>query len=170
MRFFLIATAIPLVTTNGLYRTQWKCSHYATMTTSPTPIQAIMSKNKLQSQITQCERALTVFKCGLSFQRHMWFWPIQLISCIHFMSSSVHVDVPGCSWMWRSFAITDIQLIYIIVLNCSRSYVKSCLKKHFWETKVTTIINWMHPKFPYTFSLYHLMVQKWSVKESIINV
>ena len=56
--FFLIATAIPHNATNGLYRTQWKCSHYVTVTTSPTPIQPIMSKNKSQSQIVQCERAL----------------------------------------------------------------------------------------------------------------
>ena len=56
--FFLIATAIPLIATNGLHGTQWKCSHYATVTTSPTPIQPIMSKSKSQSQIAQCERAL----------------------------------------------------------------------------------------------------------------
>ena len=60
VRFFLIATAIPLITTNGLYTTQWKCSHYATATTSPTPIQPIMSKNKSQSQIAKCEQALTL--------------------------------------------------------------------------------------------------------------
>ena len=55
---FLIATAIPLIATNGLQRTQCKCSHYATVTTSLTPMQPIMSKNKSQSQIAQCERAL----------------------------------------------------------------------------------------------------------------
>ena len=43
---------------HGLHRTQWKCSHYATATTSPTPMQPIVSKNKSQSQIAQCERAL----------------------------------------------------------------------------------------------------------------
>ena len=58
--FFLIARAIPLIATNGLYGTQWKCSHCATATTSPTPIQSIMSKNKSQSQIAQCERTLSV--------------------------------------------------------------------------------------------------------------
>ena len=58
VRFFLIATAIPSITRNGLHRTQWKCSHYATATTSPTPMQPIVSKNKSQSQIAQCERAL----------------------------------------------------------------------------------------------------------------
>ena len=37
VRFFLIATAILIIAANGLYRTHWKCSHYATATTSPTP-------------------------------------------------------------------------------------------------------------------------------------
>ena len=59
VRFFLIAIVIPSIATNGLHRTQWKCSHYATATTSPTPMQPIVSKNKSQSQIAQCERALT---------------------------------------------------------------------------------------------------------------
>ena len=45
MRFFLIATAILLIATNGLHRTQRKCSHYATAT-SPTSMQPIVSKNK----------------------------------------------------------------------------------------------------------------------------
>ena len=61
MRFSLIATAIPLITTNGLHRTKWKCSHYGTATTSLTPMQPIASKNRSQSQsekIAQCERAL----------------------------------------------------------------------------------------------------------------
>ena len=58
VRFFLIATAIPLITTNGLHRTQWKCSHYAIVTTSLTPIQPIMRKDKSLSQIAQCERPL----------------------------------------------------------------------------------------------------------------
>ena len=38
VHFFLIATAIPLVATNGLHWTQLKCSHYATATKSPTPM------------------------------------------------------------------------------------------------------------------------------------
>ena len=58
--FFPIATAIPAIATNGLQRTQWKCSHYATATTSPTPMQPIVSKNKSLSQIVQCERALSL--------------------------------------------------------------------------------------------------------------
>ena len=58
--FFLIATAILLIATNGLHRTQWNCSHYVTATTLPTPIQPIMSKNKSQSQIAQCEWALNI--------------------------------------------------------------------------------------------------------------
>ena len=58
VRFFLIATAIPLITTNGLCRTHWKCSYYATATTSPTPIQPIVSKNKSQLQSSQCEQVL----------------------------------------------------------------------------------------------------------------
>ena len=37
VHFFLIAAAILLIVTNGLYRIQWKCSHCATVTTSPTP-------------------------------------------------------------------------------------------------------------------------------------
>ena len=45
VRFFLIATAILLIATNGLQSTHWKCSHYTTAT-STTPIQPIMSKNK----------------------------------------------------------------------------------------------------------------------------
>ena len=49
--FFLIATAINPIATNGLYRTQWKCSHYASATTSPDPTQPIVSKTKSQSQI-----------------------------------------------------------------------------------------------------------------------
>ena len=57
--FFLIATVLPLIATNGLYRTQWKCYHYATVTTSPTPI---VSKNKSQLQIAQYEWALTKLK------------------------------------------------------------------------------------------------------------
>ena len=36
--FLLIATSILLIATNGLYRTRWKCSHYTTVTTSPTPM------------------------------------------------------------------------------------------------------------------------------------
>ena len=36
--FFLIATAILSIARNGLHRTQWKCSDYATATTSPTPM------------------------------------------------------------------------------------------------------------------------------------
>ena len=60
VRYFLIATAIPLVATNGLYRTQWKCSHYVTAIKSPVPIQPIISKNKSQSKSeknAQCKRA-----------------------------------------------------------------------------------------------------------------
>ena len=51
--------AIVTAFVNGLYRTQWKCSHYAFVTTSPAPMQFILSKNKLQPQseiIAQCER------------------------------------------------------------------------------------------------------------------
>ena len=59
--FFSIATVIHLITTNGLYRTQWKCSHCATVTTSPTPIHPIVRKNKSQLQIAQCERALMLW-------------------------------------------------------------------------------------------------------------
>ena len=47
VRFFLIATAILLITTNGLYRSKWKCSHFVTATTSPTPIQPIVSKKQI---------------------------------------------------------------------------------------------------------------------------
>ena len=54
MRFFLIATAIPIIENNG----QWKCSHYTTVTTSPVPVQPIASKTKSQLQIAQGERAL----------------------------------------------------------------------------------------------------------------
>ena len=53
-----IATATLLVTTNGLYRIQGKCSYCMTTTTSPTPMQPIISKNKAQSQIAQCEWTL----------------------------------------------------------------------------------------------------------------
>ena len=38
VQFFLIATSILHIATNGLYRTQWKCSHNAIATTLPTPI------------------------------------------------------------------------------------------------------------------------------------
>ena len=64
--FFPIATAISLIATYRLHRTQWQFSPYVTATTSPSPIEPIMSKNKLQSQITQCERAL-----------RLAFWSIQ---------------------------------------------------------------------------------------------
>ena len=56
--FILLATAIYPITTNGLYRTQWKCSHYVTVTTSPGPSQPIISKIKSQSQIVLCEWVL----------------------------------------------------------------------------------------------------------------
>ena len=46
---------------------QWKCSHYATATTSLTPAQSIMSKNKSQSQIAQYERTFDPVKTS-SFQ------------------------------------------------------------------------------------------------------
>ena len=49
VRFLLIATAIHPIATNGWYRTLWKCSHYATATTSPDPTQPIVSKTKSQS-------------------------------------------------------------------------------------------------------------------------
>ena len=61
--FFPIANAIHLIATNGLYRTQWKCSHCATATTSPAPIQPFVRKNKSQLQIAQCERTLKVDEC-----------------------------------------------------------------------------------------------------------
>ena len=77
MRFFLIATSISSIATNGLHRTQWKCSHYATATTSPTSMQPIVSKNKSQSQIVQCEmtlrdilRMLTNFTAGKQHLRN----------------------------------------------------------------------------------------------------
>ena len=38
VRFFQIATANLLIITNGLYRTQSECSHYATAAASPTPV------------------------------------------------------------------------------------------------------------------------------------
>ena len=50
-----IVTAIPLITTNMLHRTQWRCSYYATATTSSVPMQPIVSKNKSHSQIVLCE-------------------------------------------------------------------------------------------------------------------
>ena len=59
VRFFLIATAILLIVTNALYRIQWKCSHCVTATTSPSLTQLIVSKNKSQLQIAQCERTFT---------------------------------------------------------------------------------------------------------------
>ena len=56
--FFLNETAIPLIAMNGLHRTQRKCSHCAIAKTSPVDIQPIVSKNKSQSQVAQCDRAL----------------------------------------------------------------------------------------------------------------
>ena len=62
LRFFLIATVIIHIATDGLYRIQWKCSHYVTATTSSTPIKPVINKNKSQSQSEKknamCERAL----------------------------------------------------------------------------------------------------------------
>ena len=55
--------AIPLITTKRLHRIQLKslCSYYVSATTSPAHMQHIVSKNKSQSQIAQCERA---FSCS----------------------------------------------------------------------------------------------------------
>ena len=61
VRFFHIASAIPLLATNGLYGTQRKCSHYETVGTSPVPIQPIVSKNKSQLQVAQCKWTLKSF-------------------------------------------------------------------------------------------------------------
>ena len=57
-------TAIPLITTNGLYGTQWTCSQCTTVITSPASTQPIVNKNKLQLQIAQCEWILSKFKCS----------------------------------------------------------------------------------------------------------
>ena len=70
--FFQILIAIPLITTNGLYRTQWKCSHYATATTPPAFTQPIVSKSKLQLQIAQCERALRPCVFCMQLRLHRW--------------------------------------------------------------------------------------------------
>ena len=43
---FLIVTMIPLIATNGLYMTELKCSHYASVTTSLTPKQTNHSCNQ----------------------------------------------------------------------------------------------------------------------------
>ena len=48
------------IATTGLYRIQRKCSHCVTATSSPPPIQPIISNNKSPSKVTQCERVLTV--------------------------------------------------------------------------------------------------------------
>ena len=83
MRFFLIATAIHLIATNGLYRTQWKCSHCVTATTSPAPVQPIVRKNKSQLQIAQCERTLKVKKTSRSdrLKNHQHFKNFSLPAC-----------------------------------------------------------------------------------------
>ena len=47
--FFLIATAILFIATNGLHRSQWMCSHIATVKTSPAPLQPIERRNKSYS-------------------------------------------------------------------------------------------------------------------------
>ena len=52
MRFFPIVTL--LIAANGVYRMQWKCSHYATATTSPT----LLNKKQIVVAIrknAQCE-------------------------------------------------------------------------------------------------------------------
>ena len=69
--FFLIATVIPHIATNGLHRTQWRYSQCVTVTTSPASIQRIVSKIKSQLQIAQCERPLRAFG-GHLFIFH-WF-------------------------------------------------------------------------------------------------
>ena len=70
LHFFLIATAIPLITTNGLYRTQWKCSHYVTRATLLTVVQLIVSKNRSQSQIAQCRRSSSVYRLLFFHDKH----------------------------------------------------------------------------------------------------
>ena len=71
MRFFLIATAIPLIATNGLYRTQWRCSHYATATTSPTPYGAhyeqkqIAVANRTVWTGPYCKNRISPIPCGV---------------------------------------------------------------------------------------------------------
>ena len=59
LRFFLIATAILLIATNGL--TRLKCSHYATVTISPTSISPLRAKTNRSGnhKVIQCERALS---------------------------------------------------------------------------------------------------------------
>ena len=47
VRLFPVVTAIPLIATNGLHRPQWKCSHCATVTASPAPIQPIIIKKQI---------------------------------------------------------------------------------------------------------------------------
>ena len=64
MRFFLIATTIPSIATNGLHRTQCDCDN---ITNSHA---ANVNKNKSQSQIAQYKRALkaeesATFSCKL---------------------------------------------------------------------------------------------------------
>ena len=67
--FFLIATAILLITTNVLCRTQWKCSHYATVTAS-TPIQHIASKNKIAVAIRNKRTVKTSHKGDTQIDNH----------------------------------------------------------------------------------------------------
>ena len=55
--------AILLIATNGLYWNQWKYSHYATATTSPAPIQPIVSKTN-RSLIATNGLYRTQWKCS----------------------------------------------------------------------------------------------------------
>ena len=53
VNFFLIATAIPLIATNGLSRTQWTCLHCATAINSP-------ANSALLAKIKHCCKSNTV--------------------------------------------------------------------------------------------------------------
>ena len=93
-----MATAILLIATNGLYRTQWKCSHHATATTS-SPICPIISKNKSQSQSEkmQCEWAFTYIVLS-SASRVLSHWPKPRKNPTP--TPSIHIVSAESRWVW----------------------------------------------------------------------
>ena len=100
MRFFLIATTIPSIATNGLHRTQCDCDN---ITNSHA---ANVNKNKSQSQIAQYKRALkaeesATFSCKL-------------------------LSAGCCSYFWRrSFFVFASILTLPMALHCTCSYTRA---------------------------------------------
>ena len=152
-RFFLIATAIPHIATNGLYRTQWKCSHCATATTSPASIQPIVSKSKLQLRIAQCERALTckvtACECGYvrDFSRAFWGYkgPFTLLD-LQLGLASAYNGLYRCYWGCRSYTVWALPLSSVQPTSCDKRNRVSRNQKEgsVWKSLNRKVYCWPH--------------------------